>query len=157
MQTEERGPVNAATGQKSPSLVMRKSEHAVNVQESEMLQKPQVWAKSWYLMAHQAAPPCSTKVQKTFMRSVPRRTGCLHFSTPFFLLSAFLQPHFTSTGLTPQPPGHPFCGISEWLGRAGTLGPCCSAVLGSPCTRRPEFLLKDGEKTFRFYMAAAWR
>lgn len=69
---------------KKPQFWQEKIREPRNVQESEMLQKPQVWEKRWYLMAHQPAPPCSTQVQKTCMCSLAHRRGSLSLFNPLF-------------------------------------------------------------------------
>lgn len=99
--------MNTATGQKSPSLGMRKLESAANAQESEMLRKPQAWAKRWYLRAHQPAPPCSTQVQGIFMCSLAHRTGSSSSFNPLFP-----SPCFFPTLLYQHWPNSPALGSS---------------------------------------------
>lgn len=121
---------------------------AARAQESEMSQKPQVWAKRWSLTTHQPALLCSTQVQKNSVCSFPHRTGCsslfnLLLPSPWFFAAPFHQHYPNSPN-----PGLSICGISEQLRRTETLGTCCSSVLRSPCTRTSEFLMKDGELSF---------
>lgn len=127
---------------------MGKLGSAARAQESEMSQKPQVWAKRWSLTTHQPALLCSTQVQKNSVCSFPHRTGCsslfnLLLPFPWFFAAPFHQHYPNSPN-----PGLSICGISEQLRRAETLGTCYSSVLRSPCTRTPEFLMKDGELSF---------
>lgn len=69
---------------KKPQFRHEKIREHRNTQEWEMLRKLQVWAKRWYLMAHQPAPPCTTQVQKTFMCSLAHGTGSSSLFNPLF-------------------------------------------------------------------------
>lgn len=62
--------------------------------------------------------------------------------------SVFLPTHFASTILTPQTLGCPSVAFQSSWAELGLLGTCCSSVLRFPCTRMPEFLLKDGKLAF---------
>lgn len=104
--TEEQDPVNTATQKKkkSPSFSMGKPVSAAKAQESEMSQKPQGVGKEMAPHHTSASPAVYRRILCAHLHT---ELAALHCSTPHFLLPDFLQPHFTSTVLTPQTLGCP--------------------------------------------------
>lgn len=124
---------------------MGKLGSAAKAQESEMSQKPQGVGKE---MAPHHTPASPAVYRRILCGHLHTELAALHCSTPHFLLPDFLQPPLYQHYPNSPNPGLSICGISEQLSGAGTLGTFYSSVLRFPCTRTPEFLLKDGELAF---------
>lgn len=83
---------------------MGKPGSAAKAQESEMSQKPQGVGKEMAPHHTSASPAVYRRILCAHLHT---ELAALHCSTPHFLLPDFLQPHFTSTVLTPQTLGCP--------------------------------------------------
>lgn len=83
---------------------MGKPGSAAKAQESEMSQKPQGVGKETAPHHTSASPAVYRRILCAHLHT---ELAALHCSTPHFLLPDFLQPHFTSTVLTPQTLGCP--------------------------------------------------
>lgn len=102
---------------KGLSLGMRNLQSAEHTQESEMLRKPQVWAKSWCLAAYQPGPYTGTQGL-----SVP---SCTQSSTQH-LISFFL-----------------LCCRLPWLALTHLPGPRCSLLGHFRAAVSPRIPLQD--------------